>query len=86
MGGAGTLSGAVCVRTYSFICVLIGAQSDKVTDNQSNKQTNIHTHTHACTYTPTAETNKHGDKQRRLGMAANKRHYPKSTAQTNHTH
>lgn len=29
-----------CVRTYSFICVLIGAQSDKMADNQSNKQTN----------------------------------------------
>jgi len=49
LGGAGPLSGAVCVRTYSFICVLIGAQSDKVTDNQSNKQTNIHTHTHTHT-------------------------------------
>lgn len=29
-----------CVRTYSFICILIGAQSDKMADNQSNKQTN----------------------------------------------
>jgi len=55
----------VCVRTYSFICVLIGAQSDKMTDNQSNKQTNIHPHPHTPTSTPPHTiTHSHGrDKQ-----------------------
>lgn len=62
-----------CVRTYSFICILIGAQSDKMADNQSNKQTNKQQTQAAAA----AEA------------AGYKRHYPKSTAHahtTHHTH
>lgn len=61
-----------CVRTYSFICILIGAQSDKMADNQSNKQTNKQQTQAAAAAAAEA--------------AGYKRHYPKSTAHAHITH
>jgi len=96
MGDGGLRVRCVCAHLFIHLCTNRRTirqndrqsvkQTDKYTPTPTHNHIHPHPHPHTQSHTHTAETNKHADKQKRLAMAANKRHYPKSTAQTNHTH